>query len=219
MKTRIPAVGARQVLDSRGNPTVEAEVGLESGHGPRRVPSGASTGRFEAVELRDGGEAFGGKGVTKAVANVNGEIASALVGLDAADQPALDQTLIELDGTPNKSRLGANAILGCSLAAAKAAAADAGVSLFRWLGGEDAAYLARAAHERRQRRRHAQNSVDLQEFMVVPRARHVRGRIARRRRGLPRAQDRCCTSEASRPSSATRAASRPTSARARRRSR
>ncbi len=169
MKTRITAVGARQVLDSRGNPTVEAEVGLESGAvGRAAVPSGASTGRFEAVELRDGGEAFGGKGVTKAVANVNGEIASALVGLDATDQPALDQTLIELDGTPNKSRLGANAILGCSLAAAKAAAADAGVSLFRWLGGEDARTLPVPLMNVVNGGAHAQNSLDLQEFMVVP---------------------------------------------------
>jgi enolase len=169
VKTRITAVGARQVLDSRGNPTVEAEVGLESGAvGRAAVPSGASTGRFEAVELRDGGEAFGGKGVTKAVANVNGEIASALVGLDATDQPALDQTLIELDGTPNKSRLGANAILGCSLAAAKAAAADAGVSLFRWLGGEDARTLPVPLMNVVNGGAHAQNSLDLQEFMVVP---------------------------------------------------
>ena len=169
MKTRITAVGARQVLDSRGNPTVEAEVGLESGAvGRAAVPSGASTGRFEAVELRDGGEAFGGKGVTKAVANVNGEIASALVGLDATDQPALDQTLIELDGTPNKSRLGANAILGCSLAAAKAAAADAGVSLFRWLGGEAARTLPVPLMNVVNGGAHAQNSLDLQEFMLVP---------------------------------------------------
>jgi enolase 1/2/3 len=169
VKTRIAAVGARQVLDSRGNPTVEAEVGLESGAvGRASVPSGASTGRFEAVELRDGGEAFAGKGVTKAVANVNGEIASALVGLDATDQPALDRTMIELDGTPNKSRLGANAILGCSLAAAKAAAADAGVSLFRWLGGEDARTLPVPLMNVVNGGAHAQNSLDLQEFMVVP---------------------------------------------------
>jgi enolase 1/2/3 len=169
VKTRIAAVGARQVLDSRGNPTVEAEVGLESGAvGRAAVPSGASTGRFEAVELRDGGEAFGGKGVTKAVANVNGEIASALVGLDATDQPALDRTLIELDGSPNKSRLGANAILGCSLATAKAAAADAGVSLFRWLGGEDARTLPVPLMNVVNGGAHAQNSLDLQEFMVVP---------------------------------------------------
>jgi enolase len=169
MSSRIAGVHARQVFDSRGNPTVETDVRLESGAvGRAAVPSGASTGRFEAVELRDGGEAFGGKGVTKAVANVNGEIAAALTGLDAGDQGAVDRTLIELDGTTNKSRLGANAILGCSLAAAKAAAADAGVSLFRWLGGEDARILPVPLMNVVNGGAHAQNSLDLQEFMVVP---------------------------------------------------
>src|SRR6185437_5794685 len=134
--SRIASVHARQILDSRGNPTVEVDVQLESGAvGRAAVPSGASTGVHEAVELRDGGDAFGGKGVTRAVANVDGEIAEAVRGFDADDQEALDRRLIELDGTPNKGRLGANAILGVSLAAAKAAAADAGVSLFRHLGG------------------------------------------------------------------------------------
>jgi enolase len=169
MSSRIAAVHARQVFDSRGNPTVEADVRLESGAiGRAAVPSGASTGRFEAVELRDGAEGFGGKGVTKAVANVNGEIASALTGLDASDQVAIDRTLVELDGTPNKSRLGANAILGCSLATAKAAAADAGVSLFRFLGGEDARVLPVPLMNVVNGGAHAQNSLDLQEFMVVP---------------------------------------------------
>ena len=169
MSSRIAAVHGRQVLDSRGNPTVEAEIRLESGAvGRAAVPSGASTGRFEAVELRDGGPEFGGKGVTKAVANVNGEIASALTGLDVADQRALDRTLVELDGTPNKSRLGANAILGCSLAAAKAGAADAGVSLYRWVGGEDAHVLPVPLMNVVNGGAHAQNSLDLQEFMVVP---------------------------------------------------
>ena len=169
MSSRIAGVHARQVFDSRGNPTVETDVRLESGAvGRAAVPSGASTGRFEAVELRDGGEAFGGKGVTKAVANVSGEIAAALRGLDAGDQGAVDRTLIELDGTTNKSRLGANAILGCSLAAAKAAAADAGVSLFRWLGGEDARILPVPLMNVVNGGAHAQNSLDLQEFMVVP---------------------------------------------------
>ena len=122
----ISSIHARQILDSRGNPTVEVEVALESGaRGIAAVPSGASTGEFEAVELRDGGEAWLGKGVTNAVANVNGEIAAALTGARAAEQGALDETLIELDGTPNKGRLGANAILGVSLAVAKAAAEDA----------------------------------------------------------------------------------------------
>jgi enolase len=169
VSSRIAAVRARQVFDSRGNPTVEADVRLESGAiGRAAVPSGASTGRFEAVELRDGGRAFGGKGVTKAVANLNGEIAAALTGADAGDQTAVDRTLIELDGTKNKSRLGANAILGCSLAAAKAAAADAGVSLFRWLGGESPSVLPVPLMNVVNGGAHAQNSLDLQEFMVVP---------------------------------------------------
>ena len=117
---QIERVHARQVLDSRGNPTVEAEVSLRSGaSGRAAVPSGASTGEFEATELRDGGDAWMGKGVTQAVGNVNGEIASAVAGLDATDQAALDRALVDLDGTPNKSRLGANAILGVSLAAAQ----------------------------------------------------------------------------------------------------
>src|SRR6188474_839000 len=123
--TDIADIHAREILDSRGNPTVEVEVTLDTGAlGRAAVPSGASTGEFEAVELRDGGERFGGKGVTRAVAAVNAEIADAVAGLDAGDQQALDQKMIELDGTPNKSRLGANAILGVSLAFAKAAAND-----------------------------------------------------------------------------------------------
>src|SRR6201989_1790118 len=138
----IASIHARQILDSRGNPTVEVEVVLESGaRGVAAVPSGASTGEFEAVELRDGGEQWVGKGVGKAVANVNGEIAKALTGARAAEQGALDEMMIELDGTPNKGRLGANAILGVSLAAAKAAAADSEQPLYRYLaalygGGE-----------------------------------------------------------------------------------
>src|SRR3954465_1705083 len=123
--SQIEKVHARQILDSRGNPTVEAELGLRSGAAGRAaVPSGASTGEFEATELRDGGEAFGGKGVTKAVENVNGETAGAVAGRDAPDQAGLDRALIDLDGTDNKSRLGANAILGVSLAAAHAAAVE-----------------------------------------------------------------------------------------------
>jgi enolase len=163
-------VHARQILDSRGNPTVEVEVGLDSGaFGRAGVPSGASTGEHEAVELRDGDKgAYGGKGVTRAVANVNGEIAEALVGMDAADQRELDGTLIELDGTPNKARLGANAVLGASLAAAKAAAADAGVSLYRWVGGTNAHVLPVPMLNVINGGAHAQNSIDLQEFMVVP---------------------------------------------------
>src|SRR5438477_8424693 len=165
----ISEIHARQILDSRGNPTVEAEVRLESGaFGRAAVPSGASTGVHEAVELRDGGDAYGGKGVTKAVANAAGEIAEAARGLDAADQEQLDRRLIELDGTPNKGRLGANAILAVSLATAKAAAADAGVSLFRHLGGAAARTLPVPLLNVVNGGAHAQNSIDLQEFMLVP---------------------------------------------------
>ena len=165
----IAGVHARQVLDSRGNPTVEVDVRLESGaFGRAAVPSGASTGQFEAVELRDAGAEYGGKGVRRAVENANGEIAAAVRGLDAADQRALDQRLVELDGTPNKGRLGANAILGVSLAAAKAAAADAGVPLYRWLGGEEARTLPVPMLNVVNGGAHAQNSLDLQEFMLVP---------------------------------------------------
>ncbi len=168
--SRIAAVRGRQILDSRGNPTVEVEVELESrAWGRAAVPSGASTGRFEAVELRDGDpDAWGGKGVGRAVANVNGEIGDALRGLDASDQRALDRTLVELDGTENKARLGANAILGCSLASAKAAAADAGVPLYAWIGGDGAATLPVPLMNVVNGGAHADNSLDLQEFMVVP---------------------------------------------------
>ena len=138
----IEQVHGRQILDSRGNPTVEVDVLLQSGAAGRAaVPSGASTGEFEAVELRDGGDAWAGKGVTTAVAHVNGELAQAVKGLDPADQAELDRTMIDLDGTPNKARLGANAILGVSLAAAKAAAAEAGSPLWEYLGGSEANVL------------------------------------------------------------------------------
>jgi enolase len=167
--SRVAEVGARQILDSRGNPTVEAEVRLESGaSGRAAVPSGASTGVHEALELRDGGSEWGGKGVGHAVENARGEIAAAVRGLDAADQEALDRRLVELDGTPNKGRLGANAILGVSLAAAKAAAAEAGVSLFRHLGGAEARTLPVPLLNVVNGGAHAQNSIDLQEFMLVP---------------------------------------------------
>ncbi|MEA2408599.1 MAG: enolase [Thermoleophilaceae bacterium] len=165
----IEKVHARQILDSRGNPTVEVDVLLKSGAAGRAaVPSGASTGEFEAVELRDGGEAWGGKGVTKAVGHVNGELAEAVTGIDPADQQALDRTMIELDGTPNKSRLGANAILGVSLAGAKAAAAEAGLPLWRYLGGEAARVLPVPMMNVVNGGAHADNKVDFQEFMVVP---------------------------------------------------
>ena len=168
--TAIAHVHARQLLDSRGNPTVEVDVRLVSGVlGRAIVPSGASTGEHEAVELRDGNPAaYLGKGVQKAVGNVNGEIADAIVGLDAADQRALDRALIELDGTPTKSRLGANAILGCSLAAARAAATEAGEPLYRWLGGRGARTLPVPLMNVINGGVHAQNRLDLQEFMVVP---------------------------------------------------
>jgi enolase len=165
----IAEVTGRQVLDSRGNPTVEVEVVLSSGARARAiVPSGASTGVHEAVELRDGGSEWAGKGVAKAVANVNGELAGAVRGRDAGDQAGLDQTLIDLDGTPNKGRLGANAILGVSLVVAKAAAADGGQPLYRYLGGESAATLPVPMMNVINGGAHANNSIDLQEFMVVP---------------------------------------------------
>ncbi|HEX4438394.1 MAG TPA: phosphopyruvate hydratase [Solirubrobacteraceae bacterium] len=167
--SQIERVHARQILDSRGNPTVEVEVSLSSGAGGRAaVPSGASTGEFEATELRDGGEAWGGKGVTRAVANVEGEIAAAVRGMDSSCQEALDRALIELDGTPNKSRLGANAILGVSLAFAQAAAAEAGQPLWRHLGGPDARVLPVPMMNVLNGGAHADNKVDFQEFMVVP---------------------------------------------------
>jgi enolase len=167
--SQIERVHARQILDSRGNPTVEVDVELRSGaSGRAAVPSGASTGEFEATELRDGGSAWQGKGVTRAVANVDGEIAAAVAGLDASDQASLDRALIELDGTPNKSRLGANAILGVSLAAAHAQAADEGLELWRYLGGEAARLLPVPMMNVLNGGAHADNKVDFQEFMVVP---------------------------------------------------
>jgi enolase len=167
--TSIAQVHGRQILDSRGNPTIEVDVRLESGaFGRAAVPSGASTGVHEALELRDGGSEWGGKGVARALGNVNGELAQAVQGLDADDQRAVDERMVELDGTPNKGRLGANAVLGVSLAAAKAAAADAGVSLFRHLGGEEAATLPVPMMNVINGGAHAQNSIDLQEFMLVP---------------------------------------------------
>ena len=167
--TKITEIKGRQVLDSRGNPTVEVDVRLESGgFGRAIVPSGASTGVHEAVELRDGGPAFGGKGVGQAVANVNGEIAAAVKGVDARDQAGLDHKLIELDGTPNKGRLGANAILGVSLAAAKAVAATDDKPLWLHLGGADASVLPVPMMNVINGGVHAANSIDLQEFMVVP---------------------------------------------------
>jgi enolase len=166
----ITDVIAREILDSRGNPTVEVDVVLESGaHGRAAVPSGASTGVHEAVELRDGDKArFGGKGVHTAVANVVGEIAEAVDGLEATEQVALDDLLSDLDGTPNKSRLGANAILAVSLAVAKAAAADVGLPLYRYLGGVYARTLPVPMMNIVNGGKHADNPIDIQEFMIMP---------------------------------------------------
>jgi enolase len=167
--SQIESVHGRQILDSRGNPTVEAELTLRSGaSGRAAVPSGASTGELEATELRDGGPEWMGKGVTRAVANVNGEIAEAVRGRDAFDQEGLDRALMELDGTPNKSRLGANAILAVSLAAAHAGAAEERQPLWRYLGGEGAHVLPVPMMNVLNGGAHADNKVDFQEFMVVP---------------------------------------------------
>jgi enolase len=167
--SEIERVHGRQILDSRGNPTVEVDVLLKSGAAGRAaVPSGASTGEFEAVELRDGGDRWGGKGVGQAVANVNGELAEAVRGIDPADQHGVDRALIDCDGTPNKGRLGANAILGVSLSGAKAAAAEGGLPLWRYLGGEAAHVLPVPMMNVLNGGAHADNKVDFQEFMVVP---------------------------------------------------
>jgi len=165
----IEVIHGRQILDSRGNPTVEVDVRLVGGAtGRAAVPSGASTGSREALELRDGGSAYRGKGVTQAVANVNGEIADAVRGREVSDQRALDDALIELDGTEDKSRLGANALLGVSMAAARAAATEAGKPLWRYLGGDDAHVLPVPAMNVLNGGVHADNPVDFQEFMVAP---------------------------------------------------
>jgi enolase len=165
----IEHVVGREILDSRGNPTVEVEVVLDSGAvGRAAVPSGASTGQFEAVELRDGGDRFGGKGVSIAVSNVNGEIREELLGADALDQRAVDQALLDLDGTENKARLGANAVLGVSLAAAKAAATELELPLYRHVGGANAHVLPVPMMNVLNGGAHADNNVDFQEFMVMP---------------------------------------------------
>jgi enolase len=165
----IDGINARQILDSRGNPTVEVEVLLDDGSfGHAAVPSGASTGIFEAVELRDGGEEYGGKGVTKAVNAVNEEIQRELLGYDADDQRLVDQDMIQLDGTPDKSRLGANAIVGVSLAVARAAADSASLPLFRYLGGPNAHVLPVPMMNILNGGAHADTNVDIQEFMIAP---------------------------------------------------
>jgi enolase len=167
--TAIIEITGREILDSRGNPTVEVDVKLEDGaFGRAAVPSGASTGAHEAVELRDGGKRYGGKGVEKAVAAVNGELFDALAGLDAEDQIKIDNTMIALDGTPNKARLGANAILGISLAVAKAAAHSAGLPLYRYVGGAKAQLLPVPMMNIVNGGVHADNPIDFQEFMIMP---------------------------------------------------
>jgi enolase len=167
--TAIDDVAAREILDSRGNPTVEVEIELLSGaRGRAAVPSGASTGAHEAVELRDGGDRYGGRGVRQAVANVNGEIGDAVIGLDAADQRGLDAHLVALDGTDTKSRLGANAILGVSLAAAKAVAEETGLPLYRYAGGANAHVLPVPLMNVLNGGAHADSNVDVQEFMLAP---------------------------------------------------
>ncbi len=168
--TAITGIRGREILDSRGNPTVEVDVTLADGaFGRAAVPSGASTGAHEAIELRDGDAArYGGKGVLKAVQAVNGELSSVLIGLDAGDQLKLDQAMIELDGTANKARLGANAILGVSLAAAKAAAASAHLPLYRYLGGANARTLPVPLMNIVNGGAHADNPIDIQEFMIMP---------------------------------------------------
>jgi enolase len=167
--SQIASVHARQIFDSRGNPTIEVDVGLQSGaQGRAAVPSGASTGEHEAVELRDGGAAYGGKAVLNAVGHVNGEIAATVTGHDAADQSGLDHALIELDGTDTKSRLGANAILGVSLAAARAQAAELDQPLWRYLAGDREPLLPMPELNVLNGGAHADNPVDFQEFMIVP---------------------------------------------------
>ncbi|NLJ84238.1 MAG: phosphopyruvate hydratase [Halanaerobiaceae bacterium] len=169
MDTTIIDVYAREVMDSRGNPTVEVDVLLEDGSfGRASVPSGASTGAYEAVELRDGGDRYLGKGVQKAVDNVNEVIAAEIIGMDALDQVAIDQAMIDLDGTDNKGKLGANAILGVSLAVAKAAAESTGLTLYNYLGGVNAKVLPVPMMNILNGGEHADNNVDIQEFMIMP---------------------------------------------------
>src|SRR5579864_6184291 len=167
--TEINAVFARAILDSRGNPTVEVEVQTQSGHGRAAVPSGASTGEHEAIELRDGDKKrFHGKGVLKAVGNVMQTLGPSVIGLDALDQPEIDRVLLEADGTPNKSKMGANAILGVSLAVARAAADSVGLPLWRYLGGVEARVLPTPLINILNGGVHADSGLEIQEFMIVP---------------------------------------------------
>ena len=213
----ITHVHGRQILDSRGNPTVEVEVTLDGGAiGRAAVPSGASTGEFEATELRDGGERWGGKGVTRAVANVNGEIAAALSGADPTEQAAIDRVLIELDGTANKSRLGANAILGASLAVARASALAAGLPLYRYLGPVYGSRCARRSAGADDERRSTAaltpttRSTSRSSWSSPPAPTSFSRVPALGGRGLPRAEGLAEGATGSTPPSATRAASPPT---------
>ena len=219
--TAIVDIIGREILDSRGNPTVEVDVVLEDGSmGRAAVPSGASTGAHEAVELRDGDKSrYLGKGVRKAVDAVNGEIFDAIGGMDAEDQVKIDETLIALDGTPNKARLGANAILGVSLAVAKAAAAANGLPLYRYVGGTSARLLPVPMMNIVNGGVHADNPIDFQEFMIMPvGAPTLRRGAAHGRRGVPDAEERRSRTPATTPMSATRAALRRICPRPRRRS-
>jgi enolase len=209
----IETVEAREILDSRGNPTVEVDVYLEDGSmGRAAVPSGASTGEHEAVELRDGDKSrFMGKGVLKAIENINGELAEEVEGLDALDQVEVDQTMIELDGTENKGRLGANAILGVSMAVARAAADHLGLPLFKYLGAYHANVLPVPMANIINGGSHADNSVDFQEFMVMPvGADSVPRRHPDDHRGLPQPEEDPSRQGLQRPPSATRVDLRPT---------
>ena len=220
--TTIAWVDAREILDSRGNPTIEVDVVTEDGSlGRAAVPSGASTGVHEAVELRDGDKArYGGKGVLTAVANVADRIGPSILGFDAADQAGIDDILIELDGTPNKAELGANAILGVSLACAHAAAGSHELPLYRWLGGVGARTLPVPMFNILNGGKHAQDSTDFQEFMVMPVGLDdVPRGAARRRRDVRRAAHDPPRRGLTRPARATRAASRRRWRRTRRRSR
>ena len=211
--SKIASIHAQEILDSRGNPTVRVHLALESGvRVSASVPSGASTGENEAVELRDGDKArYGGKGVLKAIANVNAVIAPALIGSDPSRQAEIDATLIELDGTPNKANLGANAILGVSMAVARAAAEDAKLPLYAYLGGAGAVRLPAPMMNILNGGKHADNSVDFQEFMVMP----IGAPTSRKPCAMaPRPSMRWpefSRSKAIRPRSATKAASRPIS--------
>jgi Enolase, N-terminal domain/Enolase, C-terminal TIM barrel domain len=221
MDLRITGIEASEVLDSRGSPTVAVEVTLANGTvGQAMVPSGASTGVNEALELRDGDKKrFGGKGVLKAVGHVNKAIAQALMGVDASDQRGIDLALIALDGTPNKGKLGANAILGVSLACARSAATALGVPLYRYLGGVDAHVLPVPMFNILNGGKHAQNSTDIQEFMLVPAGMPT---FARRYAAEPRSMPRsgpCFTIGAFPPTSATKVALRRRCHRTRRPSR